>query len=59
MVRRRAAGKPAYVGSLAGRDFLNTNDYSKDDIAKILKAARDFRYVVLAVVVCVEEILAR
>jgi hypothetical protein len=42
MVRRRAAGRPAYVGSLAGKDFLNTNDYSQDDIAKNPESCEGF-----------------
>ena len=34
---------PPYVGSMAGKDFLDTNDHSQEEIAKILKAAEDLR----------------
>jgi len=34
---------PPYVGSMAGQDFLDTNDHSQEEIAKILKAAEDLK----------------
>ncbi|MEM4269938.1 MAG: hypothetical protein QW223_07470, partial [Candidatus Caldarchaeum sp.] len=43
MAKRPATGKPTYVGRLHGRDFLNTNDFSQEEINNILKAARDLR----------------
>ncbi|MDW8359716.1 MAG: hypothetical protein RMK31_03905, partial [Candidatus Caldarchaeum sp.] len=43
MVQRTTAGKPPYVGKLYGKDFLNTNDFSQEEINSILKAARDLR----------------
>jgi len=35
--------KPPYVGSMAGQDFLDTNDRSQEEIAKVLKAAEDLK----------------
>ena len=34
---------PAYVGKLKGRHFLNTNDFTQDEIRQILEAAKDLR----------------
>lgn len=34
---------PSYVGSMAGEDFLDTNDHTQGEIAKILKAADDLK----------------
>jgi N-acetylornithine carbamoyltransferase len=34
---------PSYVGSMAGKDFLDTNDHTQDEITKILKAAGDLK----------------
>jgi ornithine carbamoyltransferase len=34
---------PPYVGSMAGQDFLDTNDHTQEEIAKILKAAEDLK----------------
>ena len=34
---------PPYVGSMSGKDFLDTNDHTQEEIAKILKAAEDLR----------------
>ena len=34
---------PSYVGSMAGKDFLDTNDHPQEQISKILKAAEDLR----------------
>jgi len=39
----RGRDRPSYLGKLAGRDFLNTNDFSQKEIVDILKAARDLR----------------
>jgi len=30
---------PSYVGSMAGKDFLNTNDFTQERIASVLRAA--------------------
>jgi ornithine carbamoyltransferase len=35
--------RPAYVGKMVGRHFLNTNDFNQREIGEILKAARDLR----------------
>ncbi|MEM2992901.1 MAG: hypothetical protein QW467_06500, partial [Candidatus Caldarchaeum sp.] len=43
MAKKTKAGKPSYVGALRGKDFLNTNDFSQEEISTILKAARDLR----------------
>ena len=34
---------PSYVGSMAGEDFLDTNDHTQGEITKILKAADDLK----------------
>lgn len=34
---------PSYVGSMAGKDFLNTNDFTQERIASVLKAAEDLK----------------
>ena len=34
---------PPYVGSMAGKDFLDTNDFSQEQIPKVLKAAEDLK----------------
>ena len=34
---------PSYVGQLSGKSFLNTNDFSQEQIKKILDAADDLR----------------
>ncbi len=33
----------SYVGSMGGKDFLNTNDYSQEEISEILRAADDLK----------------
>ncbi|MCS7117201.1 MAG: ornithine carbamoyltransferase [Thaumarchaeota archaeon] len=34
---------PRYVGSMRGRHFLNTNDFTRDEIEEVLRVARDLR----------------
>ncbi|MEM0083065.1 MAG: ornithine carbamoyltransferase [Candidatus Nezhaarchaeales archaeon] len=34
---------PSYVGSMRGRDFINTNDFTQEEIHAIIKAAMDLR----------------
>lgn len=34
---------PKYVGAFKGKDFLNTQDYSQEDITKVLDAAKDLK----------------
>ena len=34
---------PSYVGSLKGKDFVNTQDFSQAQIKKVLDAADDLR----------------
>ncbi len=34
---------PSYVGSMRGRDFINTNDFTQEEISEIIKAAMDLR----------------
>lgn len=34
---------PSYVGSMAGKDFLNTNDFTQERIASVLRAAEDLK----------------
>lgn len=36
-------GTPKYVGAMKGKDFLNTQDFTQDDLRKILDAADDLR----------------
>lgn len=37
------SGLPKYVGALKGKNFLNTNDFTQEEIWEIIKAARDLR----------------
>ena len=34
---------PSYVGSMRGRDFINTNDFTQEEIREILKVAEDLK----------------
>ena len=34
---------PSYVGKMKGKHFLNTNDFTQEEIKEILEAARDLR----------------
>ncbi|MCJ7720167.1 MAG: ornithine carbamoyltransferase, partial [Candidatus Hadarchaeum sp.] len=34
---------PSYVGSFKGKDFLNTQDFTQDELKQILDAADDLR----------------
>jgi len=34
---------PSYVGAMHGRSFINTNDFTQEEIYEIIKAARDLR----------------
>ncbi|MEM1517594.1 MAG: ornithine carbamoyltransferase [Nitrososphaerota archaeon] len=34
---------PSYVGSMKGKDFINTNDFTQEEIHAIIKAAMDLR----------------
>lgn len=34
---------PYYVGAMRGRDFINTNDFTQEEVSEIIKAAFDLR----------------
>ena len=35
--------KPEYIGTMRGKDFLNTQDFTQEEIRRILDAADDLK----------------